>query len=70
VVNNNIFREAKQLLQDKLVSEMNDEEQEVVKIATMPLLMLRQFNNKTIDAGLEELAKIVDESNGRRRKNL
>lgn len=56
----NIFREARQLLQDKPVPEMDERELEVIKIATMPLLLLRQFNDKTIDKGLEELAKIVE----------
>jgi len=59
-VNNNIFRQAKQLLDNKPVLEMNEEELEVVKIATMPLLLLRHFSNLSIDEGLEELAKMVD----------
>lgn len=60
--NKNIFRQAKQLLNEKPVLEMNEEELEVIKIATMPLLLLRQFSELSIDEGLEELAKIVDES--------
>lgn len=36
------------------------EELEVVKIATMPLLLLRQFPNLTTDQGLGELAKILE----------
>jgi len=57
---NNIFRQAKQLLNDKPVLEMNEEELKVVNTATMPLLLLRQFSNLSIDDGLEELAKMVD----------
>jgi len=58
--NNNIFRQAKQLLHDKPVLEMNEEELKVVNTATMPLLLLRHFSNLSIDEGLEELAKMVD----------
>lgn len=59
-LNGNIFREAKKFLNTKPVLELTEEELEVVNIATMPLLMLRQFSDKTIDEGLEELAKVVD----------
>jgi len=44
------------------VLEMNEEELEIVKIATMPILLLRQFSEIPIDDGLEELAKMVDEA--------
>ncbi|KKL58546.1 hypothetical protein LCGC14_2224290 [marine sediment metagenome] len=60
--NGNIFRQAKQLLRDKSPLELNREELEVVKIATMPLLLLRMFNDKPIDDELKELAKIVEEA--------
>lgn len=63
IPNDNIFRQTKQLLRDKSPLELNGEELEVVKMATMPLLLLRMFNRKTIDEGLEELAKIVEEAN-------
>lgn len=56
----NLFRQAQLLLRDKPVLEMNEKEIEVVKIATMPLLLLREFNDKTTDEGLEELAKILE----------
>ena len=59
--NNNIFRQAKQLLQDKPVLEMNEEELAIVNTATMPLLLLRYFSDLSINEGLEELAKIVEE---------
>ena len=59
--NNNIFREARQLLQDKPVSEMNEEELHIVNAATIPLNILPSFNGMTIDEGLEELAKIVED---------
>ena len=61
-LNGNIFREAKQLLRDKPVLEMDEEELEVVNVATMPLLLLRQFNDLTIDQGLEELANMGEEA--------
>ena len=60
--NNNIFRQAKQLLNEKPVLEMNDKEFGIVNTATMPLLLLRHFSDMSIDAGLEELAKMVEES--------
>jgi len=63
----NLFRQARQLLRDKPL-EMNEEEAEVVKIATMPLLLLRQFNDFTTDQGLRELAKIIEEAKNGDRK--
>ena len=59
--NNNIFRQAKQLLNHKPVLEMNAEELEIVNTATMPLLLLRCFSDMPINDGLEELAKMVEE---------
>ncbi|GAI52942.1 unnamed protein product [marine sediment metagenome] len=59
--NNNIFRQAKQLLNEKPVLEMNDKEFGIVNTATMPLLLLHEFSDRSIDDGLEELAKKVDE---------
>ena len=59
--NNNIFRQAKQLLNNKPVLEMNEEELGVIKIATMPLLLLRHFSDMSINDGLEELAKMAEE---------
>lgn len=61
VTDNNIFRQAKQLLNEKPVLEMNAEELEVVNIATMPLLLLHHFSDRSINDGLEELAKMVEE---------
>lgn len=60
--NNNIFRQAKQLLQEKPVLEMSEEELQIINTATMPLLLLRHFSDMTINDGLEELAKMVDEA--------
>ena len=57
----NVFRQAKQLLNDKPVLEMNEEELAIVNTATMPLLLLRYFSDRSINDGLEELAKIVEE---------
>ncbi len=59
---NNIYRQAKQLRNDKPVLERNEEESEVIKIAMMPLLQLRQFSDIPIDDGLDELAEIVEEA--------
>lgn len=59
----NIFRQAKQLLDAKPVSEMTDEEVKMVDRATMPLLMLRHYNDIPISDGLEELAMLVEEAN-------
>lgn len=56
----NIFRQAKQLLQDKPVLEMNEEELQIVNTATMPLLRLPLFSDRSINEGLEELAKMAD----------
>ncbi len=61
----NIFRQAKQLLRDKPVLEMDAEEREVIKIVTMSLLLLRHFSDIPIDDGLEELSKLVEEDVGR-----
>lgn len=63
MLNGNIFREARQLLQDKTILEMNGEELITVKAALIPLNILPEFNDKTIYEGLEELAKIWDEAN-------
>lgn len=60
--NNNIFREARHLLRDKSEMEMNGEELITVKAALIPINILPEFNDKTIDEGLEELAKILDEA--------
>ena len=57
----NIFREAKQLLRDKPISEMDEEELHIVNAATIPLNILPEFNDMTMDEGLEELAKMADE---------
>ena len=62
VTDNNVFRQAKQLLNEKSVLEMNEEELQIVNAATIPLLLLRHFSDLSIDDGLEELAKMVDEA--------
>jgi len=61
----NIFRQAQRLLKEKPVLEMNDEELDIVNSATIPLLLLRQFSDRSIDEGLDELAKMVEEDVGR-----
>lgn len=64
VTDTNIFRQAKQLLNEKPVLEMNDKELQIVNTATMPLRLLRHFSDLSIDDGLEELAKMVDDGSG------
>lgn len=63
MLNGNVFREAKDLLRDKNIFELNEEELTTVKPALIPLDILPEFNDKTTDQGLEELAKIWDEAN-------
>ena len=65
---NNIFREARQLLRDKPVSEMNEEELHIVNAAAIPLNILPEFNDMTIDEGLEKLSKIFQETVGEEEK--
>ena len=60
----NIFREAKELLDTKDGRKMTEEEQELVSAAMIPLNILPHFNDMTIGEGLEELARIVDEAIG------
>lgn len=69
MLNGNIFRRAKQLLRDKSIFEMNEEEVLTVKAAQIPLDILPQFNDKTVDEGLEELAQIYDEASHGVREN-
>jgi len=57
---NNIFMEAKQLLNTKPVSEMTRDEISTVTAATIPLNILPQFNDLTTDQGLEVLSKLWD----------
>lgn len=56
----NIFREAKQLLNTKSPEEMSYEEVLTVKAAMIPINLLHQFENRTILEGLEDLAKIFN----------
>ena len=60
----NIFREALNILRNHHGDEMGEEEQEIVAAAMIPLNMLPEFNDKTRDEGLEELASIVEEARG------
>lgn len=62
MLDGNIFREARQLLQDKPMLVMNGEELITVKAAMIPLNILPQFNDIPIDEGLEKLAKMWDEA--------
>ena len=58
----NIFRQAKQLLNNKGDQEMSEEEGKLLSAATIPLIILPRFNNTPTGEGLEELAKLVEES--------
>jgi len=55
----NIFREARRLLQEKPISEIDDEEMLTVKAADIPLTLLKMFNDINTLDGLEKLVKIV-----------
>jgi len=57
-LNGNIFRQAKELLHTKPIKEMAKEEVLTVKAATIPLDILPEFNDMTIDEGLEELVHL------------
>ncbi len=59
--NNKLFREAQALRREKPISELNEEELLTVKAADIPLDLLRRFNDKTTDEGLEELVQMVEE---------
>jgi len=61
MTNNNIFREAKELLNTKPIEEMTQEELLMVKTAFMPLTLLPQFNDMTTDQGLEYLSRLFEE---------
>jgi len=69
MLNGNIFREAKELLKTKPPEAMTQEEVLTVKSATIPLDILPELSDLTTLDGLEELAKMFDESNGKRRKH-
>ena len=57
----NLFRQAQQILRDKPVLEMNGEELSTVNAAIIPLGLLPGFNDLTTDQGLGELARILEE---------
>ena len=61
--NNNIFRQAKQLLDKKdNGGELTEEELGLVNTAMIPLLILPGFNDTPITEGLEELARMAEEA--------
>ena len=69
----NIFKEAKELWDNKDGREMTEEEQEIIATAIIPLnLRSCPFpDDITIAEGLEELTKIVEEAHaGRERRCL
>ncbi|GAI66364.1 unnamed protein product [marine sediment metagenome] len=68
MLNGNIFQQASQLLKNKPIEEMTQEEVLTVKAAKIPLDILPELSDLTTLDGLEELAKMFDESNGKGRK--
>lgn len=58
MLNNNIFRQAKELLQAKSIDEMTQEEVLTIKAATIPLDILPEFSDMTTEEGLEYLARL------------
>lgn len=56
MINGNIFRRAKLILQAKPFLERTDEEQSVIDTAILPLLLLRRFNKTRLVDGLDFLA--------------
>ncbi|MBA7498906.1 hypothetical protein ES704_01645 [subsurface metagenome] len=61
-IDRNIFRQAKQLLDNKGDQEMSEEEKKLLSAATIPLVILPRFNDTLTGEGLEELAKLIEES--------
>ena len=70
-INNNIFREAKQLLDTKAGREMTEEELQIVSAAIIPLTVRGcPFpDDMTVGECLEELAKIVEEESNVQGRN-
>lgn len=61
----NIFREAKELLEKKGAgTQLCEEEQKLVGAALIPLNQLKGFKDMSISEGLEELAVMVEGSSG------
>jgi len=58
----NIFSEALMLLSTRNGQGMSDEEAETVAVAMIPLMLLPQYSDIPIGEGLEDLAKMVEES--------
>lgn len=62
-LNGNIFKEAQELLKNKSVFDMTEEEELTVKAAFIPLTILPQFNDIPTDQGLEYLSLLFEEAN-------
>lgn len=60
VIESNIFREAQQLLKEKLGCEMTQDEQELVAAAMIPLMVHGAYSDIPIDDALEDLARILE----------
>jgi hypothetical protein len=58
----NIFREALLLLSTKNGEDMSEEETETVSTAIIPLMLLPEYFNIPIPDGLEDLARMVEET--------
>ncbi|GAI47846.1 unnamed protein product [marine sediment metagenome] len=61
----NIFREALGILDNKHGDELNDEEEELLSAALIPLMILPQYNHVDLREGLAELARMVEEPDSR-----
>lgn len=58
----NLFRQAKELLDNKGGQEMTEDELKLIGVATIPLMLLPKYNDIPISIGLEELARMVEGS--------
>ena len=62
MLNGNIFRQAKELIQSKSIFDMNEDELTTVKAANIPLDVLPEFGSLTTLEGLEALARMFEEA--------
>ena len=64
MLDGNIFKEAKQLLETKESWEMTEEELNLIGTALIPLMLVRAYSDIPIDEGLEDLSGIIEEAKG------
>ena len=64
-MSNNIYRQAKELLDRKHDNKLTEEEYQLINTAIIPLMITNVLGKDiTLREGLEELAKIVEEAGG------